>query len=249
MTVKRDTGFAIGAALVAALLLWSRRASASVPNQNFGLDITSMVFPPQEYVYGGDIVPGYEAPTDLDILGVGLPTFGDELRLYAMPQLQNLDAFRYMLRRSEHLQADVDSGMDYMTFYGGSYFANMADHPVITGEKKGYPLSAAMCRNAGLNPGCVSTAAGAYQLTRPTWSALREQAPRIERFDKAGQDEAARRLLNEIGALAMISAGNIGGAIKLASKRWASLPYSTAGQSKRSLDEVVAFFTEGGGVA
>lgn len=157
-------------------------------------------------------------------------------------------AFLYMIRRAEHTAADVASGRDYMTFYGGTSFSNMSDHPVITGEKSPVRLKPEQCRRLGYASGvCVSTAAGAYQFIRPTWNALRAGPPRLPSFAPEDQDLAAVRLLQRIGALDLIKAGRIGDAIQTASTQWASLPGSTAGQGGRTMAEVESFYTDAGG--
>lgn len=168
-----------------------------------------------------------------------------------MSNEQRLNAFLFMIRSSEHAYPrDVLNNACYNIFYGGSYFENMIDHPVITGEKVGVPLPAAMCRASGYASGkCASTAAGAYQIIKPTWNSIRAIAPRLPDFLPASQDEAARRLLAQCGALPLIYAGDIAGAIQKASKLWASLPGSTAQQNPKSLSFALARFDEGLGVA
>ena len=158
---------------------------------------------------------------------------------------KRVDAFLYAIRASEHLAKDVVSGAAYNTYYGGSTFTNMADHPVNTGEKVGVPLPREWCIRLGYSGGkCVSTAAGAYQFTRPTWNELREMSPRLPDFGQASQDEAARRLLAKIGALPLIERGDYAQAVRIASSRWASLPDSTAGQGGRSPEFVLAKINE-----
>lgn len=160
---------------------------------------------------------------------------------------QSLRALLYAIRTAEH-GVWTDDGLRYFRFYGGSGFAGVADHPVATGEKRGVPLPDKYCRGAGLAPGCVSTAAGAYQIILPTWRRVREAGrwgPRLDDFGVASQDEAARRILGESGALAQLDAGNVEGAILRAGIRWASLPGSTSGQPQRSMETVLAWFEEG----
>lgn len=158
----------------------------------------------------------------------------------------NLRAFLYALRKSEHLGADVASGADYRTFYGGSQFSDLSDHPVNTGEKQGVPLPPEWCRRLGYAGGkCVSTAAGAYQFTRPTWDELRNRGEWLPDFSPESQDEAARRLLAKDGALPHVLSGNLDSALRIASRRWASLPGSTAGQHTRSIEFVAQAFNEG----
>ncbi|NDB96346.1 MAG: hypothetical protein EBZ78_09340 [Verrucomicrobia bacterium] len=105
-----------------------------------------------------------------------------------------------------------------------------------------------MCRAAGLGPGCVTTAAGAYQFIKPTWERVRQAKgarKRLVDFSPNSQDEAAVRLLDEIGATPLITQGRIGDAIKVASKTWASLPGSKAQQNPRALQYALDRFAEG----
>jgi len=249
--VKRDTAI-ITAAIAAVLLLASRRARASVPIDP-SLDVQFPDTPwhdaPEDVVEDpsagsteGFGTSGYDY--DFNII---LPTFEDYFSGPVMDS--NTAAFLYAIRRSEHLALDVGNDMDYQTFFGGSTFDNMSDHPVNTREKRGVPLNPDNCRRLGYASGkCVSTAAGAYQFIKPTWDRLRSIAPRLADFSPASQDEAAVRLLAEIGALSRIQAGDITAAVQRASGSWASLPGSTAGQGGKTMPFVVAQYQAAGGV-
>ena len=221
----------VGAAIAALLLLGAGAAEAAQDDGETPPPPYPPPPPPDGFVTGDAM--GFDMPTGVDLES-------------------QLAAFLYMIRSAEHVPAAVRTGRDYATFYGGAQFKNFADHPVITGELKGVPLPDAMCAAAGLGPGCVSTAAGAYQIIKPTWQRIREAGrygPRIPDFSPASQDEAARRLLIESGALAQLDAGNVPAAIQKASKLWASLPGSTAKQNPKSVDTVLAYFANAGGVA
>lgn len=173
-----------------------------------------------------------------------LPTIPPEVRAMNDPQA-NLSAFLYMIRSTEHVYPrDVVNDAAYSIFYGGSKFQNFADHPVITGEKKGIPLPDHFCKAAGLKPGCVSTAAGAYQLIKGTWTRLQDKL-NLTDFSPLSQDRAAVGLLDEIGALDLIYAGDIEGAIHKASRIWASLPGSTAQQNPKALAYALNRFDDG----
>jgi len=167
-----------------------------------------------------------------------------EVRAMNDPQA-NLSAFLFMIRSTEHVYPrDVIGDAAYSIFYGGSKFSSFRDHPVITGEKKGVPLPDAMCAAAGLKPGCVSTAAGAYQLIKPTWVRLRDKL-NLPDFSPLSQDRAAVGLLEEIGAVDLIYSGDIEGAIHKASRIWASLPGSTAQQNPKALSYALNRFDDG----
>ena len=164
-----------------------------------------------------------------------------------MGQPDRLSAFLYMIRTAEHGERS-DDGARYSTFYGGARFSNLSDHPVNTGERKGVPLPDRFCRAAGLRPGCVSTAAGAYQIIRPTWDSVRRAGawgPRLPDFGVDSQDEAARRILARSGALARLDAGDVEGAIRAAATQWASLPGSSSGQPQKSMAQALAYYQAG----
>jgi muramidase (phage lysozyme) len=169
--------------------------------------------------------------------------------------MQNEQAFAYMVRSAEHDARDIRSGDAYRAFYGHtperpSLFSDYSDHPAITGEKRGVPLPEAWCRHLGYPDGqCVSTAAGAYQINRPTWSQFREADAarawsRLEDFSPESQDELALRILEFDGVMPFIHAGNFHEAIMRASSRWASLPGSSAGQHVRSWEFVAQALTD-----
>ena len=158
---------------------------------------------------------------------------------------QNVAAFLHMIQSSEHVYPrDVENQAAYSTFYGGSTFSNFADHPVNTREKVGVKLTDAQCRASGFKPGCVSTAAGAYQFIKSTWDRIRSISPRLPDFSPASQDTAAVRLLNQLGALTLIEVGDIEGAVAKASKTWASLPGSPAQQNPRQMAFIIDRFNE-----
>lgn len=266
----------IAGAAIAALLLWARSAKARTSSTATpGADIT---FPPADQWYPapegwqpsadyfdpvyGDAWSGDEQlpevasegdyepllGSELDLLGVGLP-MGESYHGAGGPlDMGNLDAFLVMIRRAEHYPVDVVSGNDYRTFYGGTKFTNLSDHPVITGELQPVKLPAEMCRRAGYASGnCVTTAAGAYQMTRPTWQRIRSSGTYLADFSAASQDEAARRLLAELGVPGLLSSGDFAAAVRKAAKLWASLPGSTAGQGGKSLAQVTQFYRDAGG--
>lgn len=91
-----------------------------------------------------------------------------------------------------------------------------------------------------------STAAGAYQIIRPTWDTLQHQY-HFPDFSPECQDEAAVALIAGRHALDDVIAGNIEEAIQKCSAEWASLPGSKAGQRVEALDEVLKVYEDNGG--
>lgn len=229
----RASKVAIIAAVAAFLLLRSKPSNAMT---DYADNDTSDV--PRESDANPDNTEPFEIPFDYE----WNPGYGTE----AENVDRRIKAFLYMIRASEHVYPrDVENNACYHLFYGGSVFRDFSDHPVITGEKTGIVLPDAMCSAAGLGPGCVSTAAGAYQFIKGTWNRMREIAPRLPDFSPQSQDWAAIRLLNEIGALRLITAGDIPGAIAKASGTWASLPGSKAQQNPKKLSYAMDRYNEG----
>jgi muramidase (phage lysozyme) len=157
----------------------------------------------------------------------------------------DVNAFLYMIRSCEHrFPNDVTNDACYEIFYGGTRFADLSDHPVITGELAPVALPEAQCKAAGLKSPCYSTAAGAYQFIRPTWTRLRNKLG-LDDFGFANQDRAALELLDESGILSLIEQGEIESAIRKAGKVWASLPGNTYQQNPKAMRFALDRFAEG----
>lgn len=158
---------------------------------------------------------------------------------------RNLMAFLAMIRLAEGTEG---RGVDpYRVCYGYAYTVrNMTDHPANTGEWRGERLSDTMCANAGLGPGCVSTAAGAYQIIRPTWNSLKRTLGLAD-FSPASQDRAAVRLIQDRGALQDVYAGRVFLAISKCRNEWASLPGNSAKQGQRPAATLLGWFQNNGG--
>lgn len=246
--MRRTRSGAQGAALllgIAALFLWGRSARAST-NPRPIIEVydpeTGALEASSEYdAY--DPARGRAEPALEPWIPITMP---EATAAYDADDL--MSAFLAMIRRAE--VGGWDDARRYTTFYAGAQFRNLSDHPVATKEMRGVRLSDAMCRAAGFAPGCVSTAAGAYQFILPTWQRLRAAgaggpgSPRLPDFSPASQDEAARRLVRQIGADALLQQGRLSEAIQKAGSQWASLPGSRAGQNPRSMDTVVGWFSE-----
>lgn len=231
--MKPSQGSILTAAVIAAVFLWVRSATARAIDATTGLPEVDM--------------------GDLDTSEISVMNAPQVSNISTGTADQMLDAFLYMIRSCEHLDSMVATEKDYTEFYGGTQFSNLSDHPVLTGELKGVPLPYEMCVAAGFASGnCVSTAAGAYQITVPTWKEFSGRYPNtrysndpLPDFGKDSQDTAAIRILDFIGATPLIQSGNITQAIALASARWASLPGSKNQQNPKPVDFALAKFNEG----
>lgn len=127
---------------------------------------------------------------------------------------------------------------------------DLSEHPAVSGEWRGEVLPDAMCRGAGLKPGCRSTAAGRGQLTKATWIESRD-ALKLPDFGPASQNQALLwQIANRCGpgALDDIDAGRIASAITKCRKKWASFPGAGfAGQPERRMAPLLAVYVKAGG--
>lgn len=156
----------------------------------------------------------------------------------------NVAAFLAAIRRFE----SEDSPRGYRMLYGGQLFTDTSKHPAA-GTWKGAPLPDAMCRAAGFGPGCVSTAAGAYQFILPTWQNVARRLGLAD-FSPESQDRAAVQLLADAGALVPIQLGQFDTGLTRARRTWASMPAAGWGQAEASRASwATAYTTAGGNIA
>lgn len=152
----------------------------------------------------------------------------------------NVAAFLAMIAKSEGTDRAADP---YRVCYSyGHTIADLSDHPAVTGEWKGESI-------ANLGPqyaGKVSTAAGRYQLIKPTWLGCK-RALDLPDFSPASQDAAALYLVKQRGALADVQAGRVEAAVGKVRREWASLPGAGYGQPERRMATLVDAYTTAGG--
>lgn len=116
-----------------------------------------------------------------------------------------------------------ESDDDYTVIYGGGHFSDFSQHP-----NRRVPI------NLPGYEGKFSTAAGAYQINYPTYKEFARKA-QVTDFSPASQDAIAYALLIDSGAVSRLTVEDIAEAFRLASRRWASLPGSTANQHPQPL--------------
>jgi lysozyme len=144
---------------------------------------------------------------------------------------KNVRAFLDMIRHSEGT-----SGPDgYKTMFGGVIFGSMEDHPHVF---------FAYTNKAGKT--IKTSAAGAYQITWTTWSALKKKLG-LPDFSEKSQDIAAIELLREAKALPDIVAGKFENALDDACKTWASLPHNKDHQPQHSVAWEKKWYETAGG--
>jgi len=237
----------VGAGL--ALLMSQRARAATIPQQDWMTNL-----PPGEELYSvlppGEEVPEEEISTDY---GYSIPYPGESGNPFISyisqtfgnmggQSIPEVEAMLYAIRTAE--VGRVPDSERYFYAYGYRRFNGTTDHPVITGEVQAMRLPDRMCIAAGRQPGCVSSAAGAYQFIRGTWEELKKAA-RLPDFSPASQDAAARLLLKRIGVTRMLENGDIEGAIRKAGTQWASLPGSTAQQNPVAMSRAMSLYQQG----
>ena len=153
----------------------------------------------------------------------------------------NCDAFLQMIAVSEGTDRAADS---YAVCYGYRHTVqSFSDHPAVTREWLGEPLD-----NLGAKyKGMVSTAAGRYQIIRPTWLGCKA-ALALPDFSPDSQDKAALYIIAQAHALDLVKVGHFAEAVHACRKQWASLPGADApGQRMRSLETLQAAYVSAGG--
>ena len=148
--------------------------------------------------------------------------------LQAALQLPNVTAFLKAIRLGEGTSDETG----YHLIVGGSYFTDESHHPNVRVFIPRYQV--------------YSTAAGAYQIIRPTWDALVRQYG-FPDFSPECQDEAAVALIAGRGALDDVIAGELEESVRKCAGEWASLPGSTAGQRTESYAAVQKTYLDNGG--
>jgi len=165
----------------------------------------------------GDVPPYIPPPSDPQVIFNAI----DEVVMQPDAQSQ-VNALLSVIRQFE-------SNDDYYILYGGGHFSDDSQHPNIRvpfyNPRRAGPYGVA---------NDYSTAAGAYQINKPTYDTY---APRlgVTDFSPATQDMLAYVILNDVGADVAVANGDIAQAFQLASKKWASMPGSTAGQNPQAL--------------
>lgn len=156
----------------------------------------------------------------------------------------NTRAFLTLIGWAEGTERSADP---YRVVYGYRHtIQDFSDHPAVTGEWRGERLPDHMCAAAGLSPGCISTAAGRYQIIRPTWQDA-QRVLGLPDFSPESQDRAALYLIERNGALEDVREGRVPDAVAKVRRVWASLPGAGWGQPERQLSSLIAAYTTAGG--
>ena len=238
---------ALFAALGAVMLIVSGRAYAqSEPaeqaseDENYSPAFEWITTPPPSW-------PWSELPSvQLEQIAIEAQPYTSQIEIteQIMQNQRNIKAFLSAISKAEGTDKSADP---YRVCYGYKHTINsLHDHPAITGEWRGEKLSDAHCKGAGLSSGCVSTAAGRYQIIKPTWVRVKASEG-LPDFSAESQDKACIALIRGRGALADVEAGRFAQAVEKCRKEWASLPGAGYGQGERSLSFLQAAYTQAGG--
>lgn len=126
-------------------------------------------------------------------------------------------------------------GADYNTIVTGidgpSTFSDFSDHPFAPQ----FSRPPVIVRRSPL---LESTAAGRYQLLYRYWVPYKAQLGLAD-YSPASQDAVALQQMKERGAMAMITVGDIQGAIAACSNIWASFPGNSYEQGGKSMGELL----------
>jgi muramidase (phage lysozyme) len=140
----------------------------------------------------------------------------------------NVRAFLRAIRLGEGTSDDAG----YYRIVGGGAFTDCSKHPNVRVWIRRYKVH--------------SSAAGAYQIIRPTWEALLKQYA-FPDFSPGCQDEAAVALIIGRGALEDVKRGDLAAAVQKCALEWASLPGSPYGQRTEAMENVRRAYLDAGG--
>lgn len=195
----------------------------------------------------GETLPGLDFSTISDTLETMINTATETTADTAQDVAgANIAAFLELLKQAE---GTANSADPYRVCYAYKHTINsFADHPTISGEWPGETLPPGMCKSAGFGPGCKSTAAGAYQIIKPTWASIKDKLGLTD-FEPTSQDAAAVELIRRRGALEDVKAGRVTTAIEKCRNEWASLPGNYAKQGQRKIETLLTWYETAGGTA
>lgn len=134
---------------------------------------------------------------------------------------ENIKKFLMLITLTEGTDRD---GTPYNELFGYTNFVGYAAHPNILIKSKNYR----------------STAAGRYQILKPTWSYLKRKFPHLT-FSPEDQDSMAVQLIKEQGAYNLVLNGEWEKAIAKTNDCWASLPGSPYGQPTHKMKDALNF--------
>lgn len=129
----------------------------------------------------------------------------------------------------------------------GYIIRDLSDHPCVS--RPGHAAEWAGESLASLGPSyahSISTAAGKYQITRPTWQGC-QAILGLNDFTGPSQDDAAILLIKQKGALDLINGGRVADAVTMCRDIWASLPGSAAGQPQTRFADLMKYYGDAGG--
>ncbi len=172
-----------------------------------------------------------------------MTTLGEQL----LPLLQdtNIRAFLSMIKSSEgatynSLFGDIPSDDEHR-----KTFTSYDKHPSLQYPQLPKPYGYTSYTNKA-GETINTSAAGSYQIIKPTWIALQERLG-LPDFSPQSQDLGALELIREKGAIPVIQQGLFADAVHACSGIWASLIGSTANQPTHDLAILQGWYVSAGG--
>lgn len=197
---------------------------------NPAIDVDSVASPMSDAEYNALLqAHGYAVPQDAGQAADSTDTIEDTMP-DVVSQEQNLIAFLALIRQ-------VEAKGDYNALVGGGRFDGYTDHPA----NAGWPG----IRRA--DDGRLTTAAGAYQITRTTWNDIRKKVGLLD-FSPAAQDAAAVALIERRGAYADVINGDFDRALIKLKNEWEAFNRIISGTYYLSLDQAKNFYAAQGGM-
>jgi muramidase (phage lysozyme) len=145
---------------------------------------------------------------------------------------QNQKAFVDMVAMSEGTYGHGDDGYNMLVNPGGYFNNGYVDHPRTVVHVGG---------------SLYSTAAGRYQILARTWDSVKGAIGAAD-FSPPYQDAACLELARRRGAMDAINAGDMVTAVTLCNREWASFTGSPYNQNPHSMDTMLAWFEQAGGM-
>ncbi len=167
--------------------------------------------------------------------------------------MPNEKAFLTMISHSEGTDRPPAPPDPYRCCYAFTHvIMSLSEHPCV--DTPAHPAEWAGESLASLDkPGeipryqhSISTAAGRYQIIKPTWLTCKA-ALGLKDFTGPSQDNAAIWLIDQKGALGLVQSGRLVEAIGLCHGIWASLPGSMSGQPQKTMAQLVNAYRDAGG--
>ncbi len=162
---------------------------------------------------------------------------------------QNELAILAMLSHSEGTDRAADP---YRVCYGfpaawAHRIADLSEHPAVATPTHAIEWSGESLASLGPRyDGEVSTAAGRFQINRPSWLEG-QRALGLPDFTAPSQCDWVLWKIKQLGASALLDAGEFLPVLDKLRGTWASLPGGASGQPQKTIEDLVFAYVQAGG--